>query len=100
MAKAPAAAPAEREPTLEELEALTAPSPAPPAPPPKTTTKIMLLGPHIFLPIDPTAADWASPHTETKKYDGETDGRRTRLEVHPSLAQFLQERKQAETLDD
>ena len=76
--------------------------PAPPAPPvepvpPPAGVKVMLMTKSIFLPEDPMQADWKN--APTKKYQGETDNRRTRVVVHPELAAFLQERKQAETLD-
>ncbi len=72
------------------------PVPAEPAP---EGVKVMLLCNHVFLPEDLLGADWATSQT-TKQYDGETaEGRRLKLTVHPTLAAFLQERKQAEILD-
>lgn len=71
------------------------PAEAQPAPPPGV--KVMLMCKSVFLPADPTQADWRS--APTRKYQGETDNRRTRVVVHPELAAFLQARKQAETLD-
>lgn len=59
---------------------------------------VMLLSDHVYLPEDPTTDDWANARV-TVRYDGKVDGRRTRVAVHPSLAAFLQERGQAETLD-
>jgi len=71
--------------------------PAPEAPVPEGV-KVMLLCKGVFLPEDLLGADWASSQN-TKRYDGETNDRRTKLTVHPTLAAFLQERKQAEILD-
>jgi hypothetical protein len=64
----------------------------------KACVKIMLLVDHVYLPEDTTADDWESARV-TMRYDGRTeDGRRVRVDVHPSLAAFLQERGQAEIL--
>lgn len=76
-----------------------APEPMPAAPPAPETKRVLLLCHHVFLPEDPTQAGWQGS-AETRRYDGETDGRRTRLTVHSGLAAFLQDRKQAEILDD
>lgn len=65
----------------------------------KSTVKVILMVDHVYLPTDPTAGGWAES-TDTKRYEGRTEGRATRLEVHPGLAKFLMERKQAEPLDD
>jgi hypothetical protein len=62
------------------------------------TKQVMLLGDHVYLPADPTQPDWRES-TETIRYEGEVDGRRARVAVHAELADFLQERKQAEILD-
>lgn len=62
------------------------------------TVRVMLLCDHVFLPEDPSRADWAGS-TETRRYDGWTAGRRTRLDLHRDLAALLQERRQAEILD-
>lgn len=71
---------------------------APPSPP-ADAVKVMLLVDHVYLPEDPTTDDWENARTTTR-YDGKTeDGRRTRVDVHPSLAAFLQKRSQAEILD-
>lgn len=73
--------------------------PAPPTPPYADGVKVMLLCRDVFLPEDLLGADWASSQN-TRQYDGETpEGRRTKLTVHPTLADFLQGRKQAERLD-
>lgn len=64
-------------------------------PPP---VRVLLLGDHVFLPVDPTSPTWRED--ETRQYDGKADGRRARVSCHPGLAAFLQERGQAETLDD
>lgn len=77
--------------------ALLAPPP-PPEAPKAEGVKVMLLCKGVFLPDDLLGADWASSQN-TKRYDGETNDRRTKLTVHPTLAAFLQERKQAEILD-
>lgn len=84
-------------------EARENPAPPPPdAPLPVSTpaepVRVILLCNHIFLPEDPTAPGWESCAT-TKRYDGEIDGRRTKLDMHPTLAEFLQKRRQAEILD-
>lgn len=65
----------------------------------KSTTKVILLGDHIYLPADPTKPDWDTSEN-TLRYEGKTEGRRTRLEVHAGLAKFLMERGQAESVDD
>jgi hypothetical protein len=89
---------------IAEKQASEKPKPVPPAaapeppPAPLPGVRVMLLGDHVYLPIDPTQPGWETSDT-TKRYDGETDGRRTKLDVHPTLAAFLQERKQAEILD-
>lgn len=59
---------------------------------------ILLLADHVYLPEDPTIADWETARV-TMRYDGKTDDRRTRVNCHPTLAAFLQERGQAEILD-
>lgn len=59
--------------------------------------EIMLLGNHVYLPEDPLTDKWETCAT-TKRYEGEVNGRRARLKVHPALAAFLQGRKQAEIL--
>lgn len=84
-------------------EARENPTPPPPdAPLPVSTpaepVRVILLCNHIFLPEDPTAPGWETCGT-TKRYEGETDGRRTKLDMHPTLAEFLQKRRQAEILD-
>lgn len=85
-------------PKPEPDQAPVPPAPPPPAEPPAEGVKVMLLCEHVYLPADPTQADWADS-TDTKKYDGETsEGRRTKLTVHATLANFLQQRKQAEIL--
>jgi hypothetical protein len=58
--------------------------------------KVMLFCSTVFLPRDLLSPDWAS--APTKKYQGKTDEKRTRLTVHPALAAFLEERKQAEAI--
>jgi hypothetical protein len=68
----------------------------PPTPPKPENPTVMLLVDHVFLPEDPTTAEWTT--AKTRKYEGTTDGRRTRVECHPTLAAFLQDRKQAEIL--
>lgn len=65
----------------------------------KSTVTVILLVDHVFLPRDPTKPGW-DKSDDTIEYKGRTDGRATRVEVHPGLAQFLMERKQAEPLDD
>lgn len=65
----------------------------------KSTVKVILLVDHVYLPSDPTQGGWAES-TDTMRYEGRTEGRATRLEVHPGLARFLTERKQAEPVDD
>lgn len=72
----------------------------PPAEAPKAdSVRVMLLCDHVYLPDDPLRPDWASAES-TRRYEGETeDGRRTKIDAHPSLADFLQKRKQAEILD-
>jgi hypothetical protein len=72
--------------------------PSPPVPPEAPAVKVLLLGDHVYLPRDPTAPDWAASQ-DTVRVEGMTDGRRTRVECHPTLAAFLQGRNQAETLD-
>ena len=68
--------------------------PSPEQPTLPQTVTVMLLGNHVYLPIDPATPDWRE--AATQRYEGKTDGRRTRVECHPSLAEFLQEREQAE----
>lgn len=63
----------------------------------KSCVKVMLLCDHVYLPEDPTSDDWENARV-TVRYDGKTDGRRTRVDVHPLLADFLQKRSQAEVL--
>lgn len=71
------------------------PAPAPSAP----TVKVMLLCKSVFLPNNLADPDWATSG-DTREYVGETEnGRRLKLDVHPTLADFLQKRKQAEILD-
>jgi hypothetical protein len=82
-------------PVAEFAPALAAAAASPVSP---EGVKVMLLCQSVFLPRDPLQADWRGS-ADTIKYQGEKDGRRARLTVHPSLAEFLQERKQAETLD-
>lgn len=62
------------------------------------SVRVLLLGDHVFLPVDPTSPTWRED--ETRQYDGKAEGRRARVSCHPELAAFLQERGQAETLDD
>ncbi len=92
---------------LEKIEtAKAAPviePPAEPVAPPSmvhssTHTRVLLMCDHVYLPRTPTDHDW-STCSDTIRYEGETDGKRTRLDVHPDLALFLQNRKQAEILD-
>lgn len=59
--------------------------------------KVMLLCDHVFLPEDPLRADWAAS-TETRRYEGKDGKNRARLDVHPTLADALKEREQAEIL--
>lgn len=59
---------------------------------------VMLLVDHVYLPENPKADGWETASI-TVRFDGEKDGRRVRLDCHPGLAAFLQERKQAEILD-
>jgi hypothetical protein len=87
MAKAP-------EQTAPAVDSSPASAPTPEAEKP---VKVMLLCDHIYLPEDPTTADWAAS-TETKRYEGKDGKARARIEVHPTLAAFLQEREQAEIL--
>jgi len=86
------------EPPVVETIAEPVVEPAPPTVLDLATRRVMLLCDHVFLPEDPTQAGWETS-SETRRYDGETDGRRTKLDVHPDLAAFLQDRKQAEILD-
>lgn len=79
-------------------ESPVAPAPEVIAPDAASTVRVMLLCDHVFLPKDPNGADWRTS-SDTIRYDGETDGRRTKLNVNPDLAAFLQDRKQAEILD-
>lgn len=87
---------------LHSFEPAPAPVEAEPFPSPSAgaeTVKVMLLCDHVYLPEDPTAEDWETARV-TMRYDGKTeDGRRSRVDVHPSLAAFLQGRSQAEILD-
>lgn len=64
---------------------------------PEALVKIMLMCDHVFLPEDLTRDDW-STSAETKRYQGKDGKSRTRLDVHPTLAAFLQEREQAEVI--
>lgn len=57
---------------------------------------VMLMCGHIYLPEDPTVADWEG--ATTVRYEGKTGERRTRVQCHPSLADFLQKRQQAEII--
>lgn len=59
---------------------------------------VLLLCDNVYLPQDPTAEGWEACQ-DTKRYEGKVDGRRIRVDCHPSLAKFLQERGQAEMLD-
>lgn len=64
----------------------------------RASIKVMLLCDHVYLPEDPTVGDWENARV-TARYDGKMeDGRRARVDVHPSLATFLQQRGQAEIL--
>lgn len=65
----------------------------------KSTVKVILMCDHVYLPANPAADGWAES-TDTMRYEGRTEGRATRLDVHPGLAKFLTERKQAEPVDD
>lgn len=91
----------------EKIEAFKNAPPAeePTEEPPETflpedsTVTVMLMCDHVFLPKDPTQDGWEQS-SDTIRYSGTTEaGRRTKLEVHPTLAAFLQERRQAEILD-
>lgn len=73
------------------------PKDAAPERPAEPTVRVVLFCDHVYLPEDLTLPNWEN--APTRRYDGTTDGRRTKLDVHPSLAAFLQDRKQAETLD-
>lgn len=77
---------------------IASPPPAEPPPAPLPGVRVMILTDHVYLPADPTQEGWETS-TQTVKVDGETDGRRTKITVHPALAEFLQNRKQAEILD-
>lgn len=79
---------------IEEAKAAPVADP----PPEVKSVRVLLLCDHVFLPEDPTAHDWREG--ATRQYDGKTEGRRTRVTCHPELAAFLQERGQAEALDD
>lgn len=79
-------------------EAKATPDASPPPEPAAKSVRVLLLGDHVFLPVDPTSPTWRED--ETRQYDGKTEGRRARVSCHPELAAFLQERGQAETLDD
>lgn len=84
-------------------EARENPTPPPPDAPlpvslPAEPVRVILLCDHVFLPEDPTAPGWETCST-TARYDGVTDSRRTKLDMHPTLAAFLQKRGQAEILD-
>lgn len=63
-----------------------------------SNVRIMLLCDHVFLPKDPTGSEWRTS-ADTIRYEGKTEGRRAKLDVHPDLATFLQDRGQAEILD-
>ena len=59
---------------------------------------VMLTCNHVYLPEDPTREDWEGS-TTTVRYDGRNaEGRRNRIGCHPSLAEFLQSRDQAEII--
>lgn len=64
---------------------------------PAVAVRVMVMVDHVYLPENLTLPNWESANTV--RYDGMTNGRRTKLDVHPSLAAFLQDRKQAEILD-
>lgn len=89
----------------EKIDAarLNAPPPPPPEPDtppsePAPAVEVMLVCDHVFLPKDPAAAGWERS-SDTVRFEGKDDaGRRVRLEVHPTLAAFLQKRNQAEIL--
>lgn len=90
---------------LSISEASPPPTPEPyvssiPEQPPSSadTVTVLLLCDHVYLPEDPTIEDWQAARV-TVRYDGKVDGRRQRIVCHPSLAEFLQERGQAEMLD-
>ena len=57
---------------------------------------VMLLVPHLYLPEDPMVEAWQC--AATTRYEGKIDGRRARVECHPTLANFLQERGQGEII--
>lgn len=59
--------------------------------------RVMILCDHVYLPVDLLSPAWAQ--ADTQRYDGEVNDRRHKITVHPSLADFLQKRKQAEILD-
>lgn len=86
---------------LDELQRRIAENPAPEQAAPSEgvpPVRVLLLCNHVFLPEDPTAPDWRE--ADTKQFEGEVGGRRARVACHPELAAFLQDRKQAEILDD
>lgn len=58
---------------------------------------VLLLCDNVYLPDDLLADDWQTA-TVTRRYEGKTDGKRTRVTCHPGLAAFLQERGQGEIL--
>jgi hypothetical protein len=80
-----------------ETVAERAPEPPPPSPPPVEAVTVIVLADHVYLPRDATISNWAISQ-DTVRVDGKVDGRRTRVDCHPTLAKFLQERGQAEIL--
>lgn len=61
------------------------------------TKTISLTGDHVHMPEDLLTAEWAGPHTVTKRYDAREKGqsKRTKFLVHGKMADFLIERDQA-----
>lgn len=73
--------------TLPDLPAAPAPDPV------ATTRRVVITANHVYLPEDPSQPGWEAC-TTTVKYE-----KRTKLNVAPDLAAFLESRDQAEILD-
>lgn len=79
------------------------PAPEPPPPPAPVSApdskRIMLMGRNVFLPINRLDPNWSTTSQTEKVQSVDENGKRTRVDVHPALADFLVGRNQAELLD-
>lgn len=61
--------------------------------------RVMIVVPHVWLPIDRMDPNWSSTSATEKVEGRDEDGKMTRLDVSASLADFLAERRQVEILE-